>query len=293
MSTEAVAASRPIIQRLQGIDWTLLSKLTAISLATLYGLGLIVANEYLDSIWASDFSLVRPRCILTGVWTLIVLTIGAFPVLFPYWFLQKSKGIKRIIGIPVGFAIGWLLSWGGLMLVGLLVNARWEDNFPRGWPSPPAVPKGIAQIVGVYAFVLCMSWVVASYRTFSPRTVAILTVAASALATWPLAQEIYPAIPAAMGGGQPASVVLVLNKDSAPVWAYICQLPLVDKDSHLPLFDKAIQTPPVDLLYASDQQIVIRLNVCSDFLGVGDPHAKGRIVALDRKSISAIEFGAP
>jgi hypothetical protein len=46
-----------------------------IGVAVLYAVGMMVTNEYLFTIGYSDFNLIRPKCIITGTWAILVVVL--------------------------------------------------------------------------------------------------------------------------------------------------------------------------------------------------------------------------
>ena len=85
--------------------------------AVLYVIGLLVSNEYLMYWGISDFSSFRPKCVLTGTWTVILLTGFLLPVIAPFLLIpsitfKTTQGIKQIfktavIGAVVGLGVDY------------------------------------------------------------------------------------------------------------------------------------------------------------------------------------------
>jgi hypothetical protein len=73
-----------------------ITKVSVIAVAFLYGLGLLVTNEYLITIGVSDFTSVRPKYIVTGVWVLSIVAATFIPILFP--LLARERHMAGKIG---------------------------------------------------------------------------------------------------------------------------------------------------------------------------------------------------
>src|SRR5579864_7236998 len=83
------------------------TKAAALVLAVSYGLGLVISNQYLAPLGISDFSSLKPKYILTGLWTLLLLTIASLPITFRLGADPGSRAKKNAVG---GFVAGLFLS---------------------------------------------------------------------------------------------------------------------------------------------------------------------------------------
>ncbi|SRR6266481_462397 len=70
------------------------AKITIVIVGVLYGLGLLITNTYLASIGVSDFSSIKPKYIITGAWSFLILLLAALPSVFFVLGWQQFKGTK-------------------------------------------------------------------------------------------------------------------------------------------------------------------------------------------------------
>ena len=97
--------SRPMTDKNDQLPWdaasttkfglfALLEKLTKVAvvlLAVSYALGLLVTNQALIGLGVSDYSSVRPKYVLTGLWSLLLIVSVALPILLPLLYNDASK----------------------------------------------------------------------------------------------------------------------------------------------------------------------------------------------------------
>jgi hypothetical protein len=50
-----------------------ITKAAALVLAVSYSLGVLISNQYLMALGASDFASVRPKYVITGLWTILLV----------------------------------------------------------------------------------------------------------------------------------------------------------------------------------------------------------------------------
>jgi hypothetical protein len=98
------------------------AKISFAILATLYVVGLLVSNAYLTTLGITDFSLLRVRCIFTGLWAIPITVIACLPVVgFGGYksFQQFRKPFKSTVFPFVAW--GFLYVGGELFLAGFAV----------------------------------------------------------------------------------------------------------------------------------------------------------------------------
>jgi hypothetical protein len=242
------------------------AKTVAALTAVLYIVGLLVANEYLIKIGISDFSLLRPKCTLTGGWTVLLFIMCSMPILLPYlhfdyrradglkqWklhlafavcgFLSATHMPKALFGVlRVEYAnlphLGGLIFW-SCVYVALLVFCR---EFALG----AGEQKGLQRAGILYVF-------------FIAFLIGIM------IFTVDVADEVYPRIDEAFGGGKPVPARLVFNKDGLGFWKEVAPGALNSNDGvtsnevlilHQTDHDFAISTTTKDK-NGSKQQVVI------------------------------------
>jgi hypothetical protein len=57
----------------------------------LYALGLLTANQYLMGIGISDFSSLKPKFVLTGIWSFAFYLFSSSPIVIPMTYFLFSK----------------------------------------------------------------------------------------------------------------------------------------------------------------------------------------------------------
>ncbi|HEY6350536.1 MAG TPA: hypothetical protein VI636_14105 [Candidatus Angelobacter sp.] len=297
MSKESIAA------KLVSIDWKNVGSVVAGVVALLYVLGLIVSNEYLNCISASNFALLRPQCIFTGTWTLALLFLGALPAIGGHMIAgrQPNKWRKWLF-FPIGILCGWVLtvmgSWIVLKLLQTDTQVFWY-NQPAGLPQPWHFLLSVKPMLYIATWYLVFPTIVwlsnpRAFVTFTSapiRHLVILLVFLSVWATWGIASEIYPHVPKAMAGGKPQVVVLFLTEDGKKVWSELRddQHPQTAAQANAPQgtappatgTGAVPVTPKVNLLYETSDQAFIQLNT-------DKPICDQPTIKLDRKLVGAI-----
>jgi hypothetical protein len=181
--------------------------------AVSYGIGLMVTNQYLMTIGVSDYSSVRPKYVLTGLWALLFIISATIPLLIPVLFYDKTDTLRfryqmlvvnfaTTCGVAIGIDLAifgvlhldfsavkisvllvWLIGWWlELFLVMYAVNLALKPNKPR---------KRISGIV-VAALLLCTG--LAQSMHF-------------------IGENLYSHMPEASGGGESVAGLLILKKD--------------------------------------------------------------------------------
>jgi hypothetical protein len=68
----------------------------SIGVAILYAVGMLVTNEYLFAFGLTDFNLIRPKCIITGTWAILLLLACSGPALSLDRFKNGKITAKRL-----------------------------------------------------------------------------------------------------------------------------------------------------------------------------------------------------
>jgi hypothetical protein len=69
------------------------AKTLSLAALLLYGIGLLVTNTFLAKYGISDFSIVKPQCLFTGSWSLLLLLLVSLPSLSFAFTLAKMLAI--------------------------------------------------------------------------------------------------------------------------------------------------------------------------------------------------------
>ena len=70
-------------------------KILSVSGIFLYGLGLLVTNTFLSRYGASDFAILKPQCLFTGIWTFALLLLASLPGFSVVKTLADDKGTLK------------------------------------------------------------------------------------------------------------------------------------------------------------------------------------------------------
>jgi len=244
-----------------------LTKNLAISAAVLYAIGMLITNEYLFSLGITDFNLIRPKCIITGTWAVVLMLACCGPAL-SLDRLKDGKITKRQL-VKELFA-GYIVAIGlGLMFCSVLVT-HWSLALAKGLLL---VPLSLAFAPLLYFLI----WLTL-YRgkrpepSYTRHTATLATMVISpVIATVLIAVFIYPEVHPALGGGRPQQAKLVLSTDGLVVWRQISGTSFNWQES---------VTTDLEILCENESQIVVRLR---------NPGAEaGSVAVIDKKLVLAI-----
>lgn len=222
-----------------------ISKASVVLIAGLYGIGLLVTNAYLLSIGISDFSSLRPKYVVTGGWTAVLLFLSSAPYLIARDMLDSSKPNKWmrrgfVIMVAIFIVLMYCLIATDLLRVHnwVVVSVALESIFGTGFVCYFARYAGnrfkerswkrlhVVWFLGPAIFL-------GSYTLLSS-----------------VGRKLYPNVPEGIGGGKPVEARLVLNANGTAFWNQTNCLPLNGKP--------AVTTAPVEILYQSEHRIVIK-----------------------------------
>lgn len=218
-----------------------------------YGLGMVVSNQYLISLGASDFSSVRPKYILTGGWVLLMMILAALPVLLPLIGCDRFFSWRT----PLLFGLGILFSYLGSrgLLCFLRFDYRWRNE-------QKAVI--ITAIILVAVCCICAGLLVFAVRRvrkiqfagsqwMGNLVIALMVCFLLGLVTSQVADHIYGHIPEAMGGGKSVMAFIILNDKGVCFWEQF--LPLHPRPATAP--KRAIQF--ASILYQDDKELILEI----------------------------------
>jgi len=227
-----------------------ISKVFVVFVAVLYGLGLLVTNQYLLSLGVSDFSSLKPKYVITGAWTLALMVIDCLPALFVFGlFRSKSSILKRFwLRITIGLigGIGFALLARAFLYY---VITLYPYLSSASVLQTPNVLKGMVIGSSVLGFILLFRIVTTQQdrRSFWGMTSFVGLYGVLVLST-AIGTSEYPRVPEAWGGGRPLHVSLVLNETGIKFWRVTGAVP-PDKDS--------MRTPEIEVLYQNDHEMLI------------------------------------
>jgi len=238
-----------------------------IGAAALYAIGLLITNEYLFSLGFTDFNLIRPKCIVTGTWAVLLMLACCGPALSLDRFKDGKITKKRLAEeLLAGYGIAMGL---GLMLCSLLVN-HWSRHVAKGVLLLPLVlALGPLLYFAIWLSLYRRAHPQPSYARHSAVSAAMLL--SVVVATIIIAIFIYPEVYPALGGGKPQPAKLVLTNEGLAAWRQISGSTLKGHDS---------VATDLDILYENESQIAVRLkNFNPD---------TGSVAMIDRKVVVAI-----
>jgi hypothetical protein len=285
------------------LDLEALSKYVAVSGAFAYAIGTLTVNIYLHELGITDFSLAKPKLILTGLVVLLTfLLLSLFPV-FIVWRISVGA-VKQDPSAPPTATIVLLLH---LPLVGLIAASVYlclqkppgsgEEIVWRLRESMQA-NHGYVSIASVTALLIsaliyvpiCLAAVSASMaarlldraKSASPASRAVqervyfpaalaLAVISFFLYIYIFSITFYPAISPAFGGGKPYYEILVVAEAQRCQWQKL-GIPFIDQYSNA--------TAPLQVLHESNAVIAI-------WLVLDRESQKPIVVQLDKSQISA------
>lgn len=236
----------------------------------LYALGLLTANQYLMSIGISDFSSLKPKFVLTGIWVFAFYIFSSSPVIVPllYSFFSKKplqgNHLRYAAFSVFGFAVGFVLDAG---LLTVLIRGNTLSSLM--WNSY------ILNIIPVASGPLLIAVLLPSEkRSRAARLFVGGMLALVGLAVFSdLTVALYDVIPDAYGGGLPVVAMLYFNKDGARLWHNLqattcsCSTP------------ESTISSPIYILYQNEQQLIVKTK-----FGVADASGQYReqVVAVNK-----------
>jgi hypothetical protein len=204
-------------------------KAAALLLAIAYGIGMLVSNQYLTGIGASDFASVRPKYVFTGLWTILLIVIAALPIVL--MLIDPDKRTFRIfknfiwtvLFITTADSIVFVLLGANIGLYRALKN---PEIFPVSTVNRFLAKCALFDIFiwGVVfgsSFILRKYAIQESHRTKAVARyglIAMLPVFGLVYATHLVADDFYVRIPEAFGGGEPTAGVIILNDKGESFW---------------------------------------------------------------------------
>ncbi len=284
------SAASPI-QRLLGLSDQSTKALASVGVV-FYALGLLVANIYYSQFGIVDFSILKPQCILTGIWSLLFIACASSPsfaLLMALYNPNRSKPKLRpffdFLFLVTCLASCTLAACFFRLILGISPNTAdtaWLHYFWNGWSY---TPPGWGYLLFVMNF-LPVFFIVHRLPGFASKKEAfrILLVSEGILAligSGVIGLALFPAVSRAYGGGRPqAGVTVYFAKDGANIAG---RFPKSvghpgDGSSPDPVF--------VDIVLQTSDVMVLRSRFC-DSQGLKEIRS-----VVDRRVIEAYDPGA-
>lgn len=104
-------AAQPSPLQTLSVNAESIAKVSSIVGICLYGLGLLVTNTFLAKLGASDFSILKPQCLFTGIWSCVLLFLAGFPTLSFIWVMADGKRtLKKLLSAVFSCVVAAYLS---------------------------------------------------------------------------------------------------------------------------------------------------------------------------------------
>jgi len=289
--------------RLSQIDLGALTRYAAFSGGLAYATGMLSINIYLHQVGVTDFSLAKPKLILTGVLILLTfLLLAIFPVFFAEWIsgrravggptLSPSKGFVCLLLFPLFLLIaasaclcfrspgeGQILVW--RVWEGIHANRQTVYNRTLATLAIAAAVYLPICIGAVSAFSAARLFHRSKQATTASQIVPerlhfplALSVAVISIIGYMCVFSLtfYPAIPPAFGGGQPYQESFVIAEAQRCEWQQL-GIPFID--------ERFNATAPLPVLHESDALVAV-------WLPADDPEKwRPILVQLDKNQITA------
>jgi hypothetical protein len=246
--------------------------LKPLSLASIlfYGLGLVVANSYLVRFGITDFSIFKPECIFTGVWSALFIACAAYPSYCFYGISIKTKDevffkrlVKKLFVVIGATLVASMAACLFRLFLGMSQNSQdnlyWYDYW---WSIWSYTPPGWATLL-IVMNVVVIFFILPPFTTSMPKhdsfRVLVWSLSCFALIGATLVgYEMYPSVSRIFGGGRPESgVTFLFNKDGEALAAK-----LHSQTNHVP--DGG---PPgeveADLIFQTSDFLVLRILYCA------------------------------
>jgi hypothetical protein len=216
-----------------------------------YVIGLIVANQYLAQFDLSDFGSLKPKYVLTGAWTIILIIVVGSPGAFFVYMLQTERArilsskVRRLLAL-LELVVGVLVAYGALYLIQVILSEGGERmDFID---SLFVITMAVIIFIIFFDAVLMLSLSEQLYDWPLLFILPLLVFSFFALST--IGKSMYGHFPEAVGGSRPINAELVLNKDGAAFWA---QTGVVQNDCN-----GCTRTLPVKIIYQNDEVMVVQ-----------------------------------
>jgi hypothetical protein len=202
----------------------LTAKLVAGLAIVCYAFGLISTNLYLAKFGITDFSVLRPKCIVTGGWVLSVILISSAPFLITLYRQPPSltKPNYQRVFIHIGrYLVASIIPW--IVLVSFVYWTSQPFDLDRDYLSTASrhdwsQASVISFLFMIFGLILGGSAKSTVYAIRSKFIGPLLIVRAAALLISMLAivslfvYVIFPGLPSSLAGGEIEKVTLLTNE---------------------------------------------------------------------------------
>lgn len=261
-----------------------ITKSAALVVAVSYALGVLISNQYLVTLGVSDFASLKPKYIITGLWTILLIVLAALPVLMPMAAVKSYPNRNKYFISAVFFVVACAFLVAFEPFVFMLLGS---DISVKSVLDGTATQRQIVEsnlfytacfklIVVVWVGVSLTAFMIARAKRLTNTNIrskhfgatiyaviGLFVCATLGAATHNVAVDIYSHIPAASGGGQPTIGRLILNKDGEAFWAE-ARIVSSQKTSELQFLAKDALISPrsriAKLYYEDEHSMVVQID---------------------------------
>jgi hypothetical protein len=270
----------------------------------LYAIGLIVTNAYLSQYGITDFSILKPASLMTGIWSLVIIALASIPGAFMLWKATSNETFLRklwpiLVGLPI---LSIAVSFIACFVFNALTDRREAiPPFIENWSPQHWVNDGWGEILcGLNVVLGFLTVVFLLNESQAPRRSKLLVfspfLAIGLLGTLvDVGRVIYPKVGPKMGGGHPMSAIIQFNSDGRDVLSLVTELGhLTESDPSLS-FDESLKKIPrlirADLVYRAPEMYVIVVRACQkESFQDEDYKIKERNVVVEHTAIIERKF---
>jgi len=268
-------------------NWESILKLASLFAIVLYGLGLFVANAYLTRFGITDFDLLKPQCLFTGLWSVGYLVCAVLPSLLAYLTLFGNSTIgslKRIFLSFIAVVVGIALGTGAVFVLGLVISSNGPQTAHSSFPFFGLAPEGWGMLLGIVNVLMFVGMISIYGVRISKRQAALLLMGlfflVSVIGSSEIGYDIYPTVGRQAGGGRPENADFLFSHEGELTLNTIRQR----------TNSQSISTSNIlnaDLIYSGKDGYILRLGYCTPKQSGVRTHAE-TIAIVEKKDVSAI-----
>jgi hypothetical protein len=227
----------------------------------LYVVGLLVVNAYFAKYGITDFALLKPQCLLTGAWSLLLIGVASLPA---FAFVEavsdkKLSGVKRyskaLLGLVLLTYLSTFMAFGIFALIGhVVLTAQSLVRMNLGVPGWYYLL--LTMLLPCIMRVRPTDITVISPKRDWPLKAAPFFAVSGVLGIFVIAFNIYDSVDPEMGGGRPLPAGFFFSQDGKALLDYLRHTarPFHDKDP--------ANTVAGELIYTASDRYVFRVLFC-------------------------------